>query len=296
MTTAGQAGAPPAARGWSARVRGACGGHTRRVLHSPGTRAAAWVAGGRFVVLRSGEVLLAPSRRLLALSEPLTDLVAAPDGRHVLVAAPAAGQWLVVSTQGGRLTAFDSVARQFDPGGDHPDPVPRPLAWIPRPRRRAWPAGPRASRRAGATPRGSASRRAAGRPRGRTGCGAGRSAAPTRPAGACRPSCISVTMRGIEVLAGRGQPVLVALGLLLVEPPLQDPGVDERVQPRREDVARDAEVALHVREAPHAVEGLAQDQERPALAQDLHRARRSSSCPDDSARTSRKVAFSRRTR
>jgi dipeptidyl aminopeptidase/acylaminoacyl peptidase len=105
-------------------------GQIRRALRSPGTRAAAWVTGGRFVVLRSGEVLLAPSRRLLALSEPLTDLVAAPDGRHVLVAAPVAGQWLVVSTQGGRLTAFDSVARQFDPGGDHPDALPRPLAWI----------------------------------------------------------------------------------------------------------------------------------------------------------------------
>jgi hypothetical protein len=58
----------------------------------------------------------------------LSDLVPSPDGRHLLVAA--AGQWLLVRLDGGRLTAFDSVARQFDPGGGHPGAPPRPIAWI----------------------------------------------------------------------------------------------------------------------------------------------------------------------
>ena len=50
------------------------------------------------------------------------------------------------------------------------------------------------------------------------------------------------------------------------------PGAHQRLQPRGEDVARDPEVALHVREAADAVEGLAHDQHRPALTEDLHRA------------------------
>src|SRR5690242_16115507 len=75
----------------------------------------------------------------------------------------------------------------------------------------------------------------------------------------------------VEVPPGLRQPVLEALGLLLVEAALEDPRPHEVLEPRREDVARDAEVALDVREAPHPVEGLAHDQHRPALAEDLHR-------------------------
>ena len=76
----------------------------------------------------------------------------------------------------------------------------------------------------------------------------------------------------IQVAAHRGQLVLVALGLLLIEDALEDPGARQRLQARREDVARDAEVALQLGEAADAEEGLAHDQERPALAEDLHRA------------------------
>lgn len=106
-------------------------GHTHRVVRAI---AATWLPRGRFVLVRSGaggsELVLSSGRRLLALPTRLADPVAAPDGRHVLVAAPQAGQWLVVRTDGGRLTAFDSVARQFDPGRDRPRALPRPLAWI----------------------------------------------------------------------------------------------------------------------------------------------------------------------
>ena len=50
------------------------------------------------------------------------------------------------------------------------------------------------------------------------------------------------------------------------------PGARQRLQARREDVARDAEVALELGEAADAEERLADDQERPALAEHLHRA------------------------
>ena len=76
--------------------------------------------------------------------------------------------------------------------------------------------------------------------------------------------------RGIEAEALLRQLVLEALGLLLVAAALQDPAAHEQLQAGGEDVARDTEVALHHREALHAVEALAQDQQRPALAEDLH--------------------------
>jgi hypothetical protein len=106
-------------------------GRTRRVLALPGVRSVAWLPGGRFLALRSGELTLQPGgRRLLALPAGLTDLVAAPDGRHALLAAPAARQWLLLDIAHSRLTALDGVGRQFDPGGRGPAALPRPLAWI----------------------------------------------------------------------------------------------------------------------------------------------------------------------
>jgi hypothetical protein len=106
-------------------------GRTRPVLRAPGARSVAWLPGGRFLLLRAGELTLEPSgRRLLALPGRLTDLVASPDGRHALLAAPAAGQWLLLDVAHSRLTALDDVGRQYDPGGRGRAPLPRPLAWI----------------------------------------------------------------------------------------------------------------------------------------------------------------------
>jgi hypothetical protein len=120
-------------------------GHVHATAPVPaGTRAAAvaWLRGGRrFALLRTGtagsELALvsahAPyrARRLLALPGPLADPVASPDGRRLIVAAPDAGQWLLVRTTGpGELTALNHIGRQFDPGGHGHAPLPHPIAWI----------------------------------------------------------------------------------------------------------------------------------------------------------------------
>ena len=74
-----------------------------------------------------------------------------------------------------------------------------------------------------------------------------------------------------EVQALLGEPVLEVLAAL--DPRLlEHPALDEALQPRREDVAGDAEVVLHLVEAADAEEDLAQDQHGPALADDLERA------------------------
>ncbi len=51
----------------------------------------------------------------------------------------------------------------------------------------------------------------------------------------------------------------------------EDAGLDELLQPRRQHVARDAQVLLEVVEAAHAIEGVAHDQQRPRLAHDVER-------------------------
>jgi len=77
--------------------------------------------------------------------------------------------------------------------------------------------------------------------------------------------------RGVEGEALLRQLVLEALGLLLVAALLEDARADQELEPRREDVARDPEVALHHREPLDPVEALTQDQQGPALAEDVHR-------------------------
>ena len=76
-----------------------------------------------------------------------------------------------------------------------------------------------------------------------------------------------------QVEALLGEAVLVALGALLVGDLPQDALRDEPLQARGEHVARDAEVALDRVEAAHAEEDVAQDEHRPALADELERAR-----------------------
>ena len=48
--------------------------------------------------------------------------------------------------------------------------------------------------------------------------------------------------------------------------------LDEPLEPRLQHVARDAEIRLQLVEAAHAEEDVADDQQRPALADDLERA------------------------
>lgn len=112
------------------------GGRTARVVRAPAgetNRRAAWLPGRRtFAVLRTGvrsEVAIG-GRTLLAVPGRLTDVLASPDGRWLLL--PGEGQWLLVRTSGnGRLSALSNLGRQFDPGGRGRAPLPRPLAWTP---------------------------------------------------------------------------------------------------------------------------------------------------------------------
>ena len=69
-----------------------------------------------------------------------------------------------------------------------------------------------------------------------------------------------------------GEPVLVALALagLAVGLPAQHVLLDEQGEPVRQHLAGDAGVAAHVVEAADAVEHLAQHDEGPPLAEDLH--------------------------
>jgi hypothetical protein len=76
-----------------------------------------------------------------------------------------------------------------------------------------------------------------------------------------------------EVDALARQPVLEALRALLVAHATQHVLVDKALKPRLQDVARHAEVALEVVEATGAEERVAQDQQRPALPDELERAR-----------------------
>src|SRR5690606_15058530 len=69
-----------------------------------------------------------------------------------------------------------------------------------------------------------------------------------------------------------GEHVDVPAARLVVAAALHDPGLAEGVQPVREDVAGDAETTLEVVEPGHAEQGVADDQERPPLADDLERA------------------------
>ena len=97
-----------------------------------------------------------------------------------------------------------------------------------------------------------------------------------RPAAGCRVVAVApVRQRDHdrpEVDALLGQVVLEALRALLIEAALEDAVVDESLQAVGEHVAGDAEIALEVLEAADAEERVAQQQDRPAVAEDLERA------------------------
>jgi hypothetical protein len=76
---------------------------------------------------------------------------------------------------------------------------------------------------------------------------------------------------GVQVDALLCEAVLVALRAHLVGLAREDPLLDEQAQAVRQEVAPQAEAPLEVVEARRAAEGLAQDQDRPALPDDRPR-------------------------
>ena len=94
---------------------------------------------------------------------------------------------------------------------------------------------------------------------------------PSGPARCASPQRMSATIAGKRSRPGVGEPVLVAVGVPGVGDALEQARVDERPQPGGERRPRDVEVAGELPEAAHAEERLAQDQQRPALADQAER-------------------------
>src|ERR1700730_6193855 len=76
----------------------------------------------------------------------------------------------------------------------------------------------------------------------------------------------------VEVQALLGQLVVVAIGPAAVWHSLEDPLVDELVEPGRQDVAGDPKALLELIETAKAQERISDDQQGPAFADDLERA------------------------
>jgi hypothetical protein len=71
-----------------------------------------------------------PARRLFGVSGHLTELAWSPDGRRLLLAWPAADQWLFVPTEGrARLRAIGDIAAVFAPGNASRATYPRVEGW-----------------------------------------------------------------------------------------------------------------------------------------------------------------------
>ncbi len=95
-----------------------------------------------------------------------------------------------------------------------------------------------------------------------------------------RPSRIDVAVAELhqrdehrpQVQALFGQAVLVSKGVFLVRNPAQDAVLDERVEAVGQNVASRAGAPLEILEAARAHERVADDEQRPALADELERA------------------------
>jgi hypothetical protein len=76
------------------------------------------------------------------------------------------------------------------------------------------------------------------------------------------------TEHDAEIAPRRGQPILGprSLARLAIVGPLENATLDELVESRTEHVGSNAEARLHVGEPRHARVGLAQDQQRPSIA------------------------------
>lgn len=71
-----------------------------------------------------------PSRRLFAVSGHLSQLAWSPDGSRLLLAWPAADQWLFIPTGGhGHLQAIGNIASVFSPGLRGQAPFPQIQGW-----------------------------------------------------------------------------------------------------------------------------------------------------------------------
>jgi hypothetical protein len=71
-----------------------------------------------------------PPRRLFAVSGHLSQLAWSPDGDRLLLAWPAADQWLFMPTNGrGHLRAIGNIASVFSPGHRRRAPFPRIEGW-----------------------------------------------------------------------------------------------------------------------------------------------------------------------
>lgn len=71
-----------------------------------------------------------PQRRLFAVSGRLSQLAWSPDGGRLLLAWPAADQWLFLPASGrGRLQAISNIASVFSPGQHGPALFPRIEGW-----------------------------------------------------------------------------------------------------------------------------------------------------------------------
>ncbi len=108
-------------------------------------RAAAFSPRGRTIAVlldrsqgpgppRSEALLIVPAggppHRLFSVSGHLTELAWSPDGRRLLLAWPAADQWLFVPTEGGaRLRAIGDIAAVFAPGHARRATYPRVEGW-----------------------------------------------------------------------------------------------------------------------------------------------------------------------
>jgi hypothetical protein len=74
-----------------------------------------------------------------------------------------------------------------------------------------------------------------------------------------------------QILAHRGQLVLVTRAVHARVDPHQHAVLDQVLETRRQHVARDRQVLGELREPAHAEERLAHHQQRPPVAQDLER-------------------------
>jgi dipeptidyl aminopeptidase/acylaminoacyl peptidase len=112
------------------------GAIVRAAAFAPGRRTIATLLERRIrTAAPRSEVLLidpdgGPPRRLFAVSGRLTQLVWSPDGSRLLLAWPAADQWLFLPVgERGHLRAIGNIGAAFSPGGGGPTTLPPVAGW-----------------------------------------------------------------------------------------------------------------------------------------------------------------------